>query len=154
MKQGSEIALRRRGGRGVNEFLIKRFSKLCQRYASIVNTSSQETRNNQKGKVEDGDMEIPAICCGGSYVEEPTTVSRGGLARLAHLLSTLLAALLLLPLFTQGMCAEGRLPRQVHYSGKIGSKICVKSFRRINQEEPGKWPPLGLCASVATGSPW
>ena len=47
-EQGSEIAPRRRGGRGVNKFLIKKFSELCELCASVVNTSSQETRNNQK----------------------------------------------------------------------------------------------------------
>ena len=28
------------------EFLIKKFSELCELWASVVNTSSQETRNN------------------------------------------------------------------------------------------------------------
>jgi hypothetical protein len=45
VKRGLEIAPRRRGGRGVKEFLIKKFSELCD---SVVNTSSQETRNNLK----------------------------------------------------------------------------------------------------------
>ncbi len=45
VKQGSEIAPRRRGGRRVSEFLIKKFSELCELCASVVNTSLQETRN-------------------------------------------------------------------------------------------------------------
>jgi hypothetical protein len=50
MKQGSEIAPRSRGGRGVKEFLMKKFSELCELCASVVNTFSQETRNNQNAK--------------------------------------------------------------------------------------------------------
>ena len=54
MMQGSEIAPRRRpstplsagSGRRVNEFLIKKFSELCELCASVVNTSSKETRIN------------------------------------------------------------------------------------------------------------
>ena len=47
-EQGSEIAPRRRGGHRVNKFLIKKFSELCELCASVVHTSSRETRNNQK----------------------------------------------------------------------------------------------------------
>ena len=45
VKPGSEIAPRRRGGRGVNKFLSKKFSELCQLGAAVENTSSQETRD-------------------------------------------------------------------------------------------------------------
>ena len=55
MKQGSEIAPRRRGGRRVNEFLIQKFSELCELCASVVNISSQETRNNLKFKPVSGE---------------------------------------------------------------------------------------------------
>ena len=50
MKQDSEIAPRRRGGRRVNEFLNKKFSDLCELCASAVNTSSQKTRNSRENK--------------------------------------------------------------------------------------------------------
>ena len=43
VKRGLEIAPRRRGGRRVNQFLIKKLSELCELCASVVNTSSQET---------------------------------------------------------------------------------------------------------------
>jgi hypothetical protein len=45
-----EIAPPRGGVRGAKEFLIKEFSKLCDRCASVVNTSSQETQNKLKNK--------------------------------------------------------------------------------------------------------
>ena len=44
MKQDSEIAPRRTRSK---EFLIKKFSDLCELGVSVVNTSSQKTRNNQ-----------------------------------------------------------------------------------------------------------
>ena len=50
MKQDSEIAPRRRGGRRVNEFLNQKFSDLCELCASAVNTSSQKTRNSRENK--------------------------------------------------------------------------------------------------------
>ena len=36
-----------RGGAEFVEFLIKRFSELCELYASVVSTSSLETRNSE-----------------------------------------------------------------------------------------------------------
>ena len=39
------------------EFLTKRFSELCELWASVVNNSSKETRNNPNGGGDQGDVE-------------------------------------------------------------------------------------------------
>jgi hypothetical protein len=72
VKQGSEIAPRRRGGRRVNQFLTKKFSELCELCASVVNTFSQETRNNQTvgGLIHPGEWWVViahAIAFGSGY---------------------------------------------------------------------------------------
>jgi len=61
VKQGSEIAPPKDGSATVfkaaalraqsKEFLIKKYSDLCELRVSVVNTSSQETRNYQEFKV-------------------------------------------------------------------------------------------------------
>jgi hypothetical protein len=47
VKQDSEITPLRRGGTRSKEFLIKKFSDLCELGASVVNTSSQKTWDNR-----------------------------------------------------------------------------------------------------------
>ena len=45
------------------EFLTKRFSELCELWASVVNNSSKETRNNPKGRGRKTEpvMETPTL---------------------------------------------------------------------------------------------
>jgi hypothetical protein len=50
VKQNSDIAPRRREGRGVKSSRFKKFADLCELGASAVNTSSQKTRNNHLSK--------------------------------------------------------------------------------------------------------
>ena len=55
------------------EFLTKRFSELCELWASVVNNSSKETRNNPKGRGRKTEpvMETPTLQSASSSTRVP-----------------------------------------------------------------------------------